>query len=167
MTVEHYRLLFEHNAWANNRVVEQIAIVGYQARLQLAGLDLGNGSILETVVHMLGTEETWLARCQGGTGPPLMTIEDAGTIAAIGERFKAQALKWQAMLGRLTDAGLDAISTNTSPASGKVFSHPLWTRLSHVLSHSTQHRGELALATTRLGHSPGELDFLEYYEFHR
>jgi uncharacterized damage-inducible protein DinB len=36
-----------------------------------------------------------------------------------------------------------------------------------VLSHSTQHRGELALATSRLGHSPGELDFLEYYEFFR
>jgi len=165
MTVEHYRLLFEHNAWANNRVVEQIANMG-EAASRPTGLDLGEGSVIETLVHILSAELAWFARCQGENGSHL-TVEAAGTIATIDERFKAQALEWQAMLGRLTDAGLDSMSTNTSPASGKVFSHPLWTRLSHVLSHSTQHRGELALASTRLGHSPGELDFLEYYEFHR
>ena len=166
MTVEHYRLLFEHNAWANARVVEQVTSLGYEVARRPAGLDLGDGSILETLVHALDTEETWFARCQGGNGPPRLTVEAAGSIAKIRQRFEAQAAAWKTMLESQTDAALDAMSTNTS-SSGKIFSHPLWTRLAHVLSHSTQHRGELALATSRLGCSPGELDFLEYYEFFR
>ena len=64
MTVEHYRLLFEHNAWANNRVVEQIANMG-EAASRPTGLDLGEGSVIETLVHILSAELAWFARCQG------------------------------------------------------------------------------------------------------
>ena len=163
MTVEHYRLLFEHNAWANNRVVEQIANVGYDVALQPAGLDMGDGSILETLVHALSAERRWYARCQGDEAPEALSAENT-SIEAIRDGFETQASEWQAFLGRLKDPGLDAISSNPSKATGEIYSHPLWVRLSHVLSHSTQHRGELALITSRAGHSPGNLDYLEYYD---
>jgi uncharacterized damage-inducible protein DinB len=192
VTIEHYRLLFSHNAWATGRVLDQVEAIGIEVTKQPAGLDLGDGSIWETLVHMLGAEERWFARCQGDASrsiaasdaaaatmeavrarfdnsflAPLLDASGAATIDAVRARFDAQAAAWQEFLDRLTDADLDGIVTNTSKTSGKVFSHPLWSRLSHVLSHSTQHRAELALATSRLGYSPGEIDFLEYYEFFR
>ena len=34
----------------------------------------------------------------------------------------------------------------------------------HQAFHSHQHRGEVALILTQLGHSPGELDFNDYMQ---
>ena len=165
MTVEHYRLLFKHNAWANDRVTEQIANLGYDRAREPAGLDLGDGSIIQTLVHLLHVEESWYTRCLGNASSPELTVEAAGTIETIRERLAGQASAWMGLLEEVEDPALDELVSNPSRTSDRIFSHPLWTRLSHVLSHSTQHRGELALATSRLGHSPCEPDFLEYYEF--
>ncbi len=36
----------------------------------------------------------------------------------------------------------------------------LWEMMLHVINHGTQHRSEVAMTLTKLGHSPGHMDIL-------
>ena len=47
---------------------------------------------------------------------------------------------------------------------GETWAYPLWQQLLHQVNHATQHRSEAALLLTRLGYSPGWLDFLVYVD---
>ncbi|HLL50859.1 MAG TPA: DinB family protein, partial [Thermomicrobiales bacterium] len=47
---------------------------------------------------------------------------------------------------------------------GETWTYPLWQQLLHQVNHATQHRSEAALLLTRLGQSPGMLDFLYFFD---
>ena len=64
-------------------------------------------------------------------------------------------------LDRAAEADLMAI-VETKDQNGIVTPIPRWRMLQHVLYHSAQHRAEAALILTHLGHSPGNLDFINY-----
>ena len=42
--------------------------------------------------------------------------------------------------------------------------HTLGAAITHVLVHSAQHAAEVAELLTQLGHSPGDLDFMEFLD---
>ena len=81
-------------------------------------------------------------------------------------RYKGCALK---MLKRLGD-----LNTNSRLAGGDTKLDTwldqveegisLWQALAHVVNHGTQHRSEAAVLLTAAGHSPGDLDMVDYAE---
>lgn len=70
----------------------------------------------------------------------------------------------QSLLEQLQDADLEPVITYASTAlPGKILAFPLWQQMVHQINHATQHRSEIAMRLTELGHSPGELGMSVFF----
>lgn len=160
MRAEEVALLFAYNAWANARVLDAAARVSAEQFVQPARLS--HGSVRGALVHVLGTEYVWRTRCQEGAFPKARLAEqDFPTADALRARWREEEAKLLAYLGALRDDDLARVVRYATTAS-VAHEIPLWQVLVHVVTHGTQFRGEAALALTRYGHSPGNLDLMAW-----
>jgi uncharacterized damage-inducible protein DinB len=66
-----------------------------------------------------------------------------------------------AYLASACDEDMEAEVTYRT-ARGETFMNRRGHLLTQAINHTTQHRSEVAVALTQLGHSPGDLDFVLY-----
>jgi len=152
--------LFEYNYWANQRVLKAAGQVSTEQFIAPAGLS--HGSVRGALVHVLAAEVMWRLRCQQGISPRAMLIEsEFPTLDDLATRWRAEERDMRDYLAGLTDADLQSALHYTN-TKGQSFEQALWQPLAHVVNHGTQFRGEAAVALTRLGHSPGDLDLIAF-----
>lgn len=153
MRLSDVRYLFEYDRWATRRVLavlDDIDEATWSAPNAIGELSLG-----AILVHQLGAHGRWRIGLSGGSGRFAPEREPLWTIAELRAGFAAEWPAWDAWLGRLDDAALDA--TNDEGIA-------LWQALAHVVNHGTQHRSEAAALLTAAGVSPGELDLIFFAE---
>jgi uncharacterized damage-inducible protein DinB len=149
------QLLWEYNTWANGQILAAAGRLPPAAlREPLAS---GHGTLFGTLLHLLDTEYGWRMLVEQGAETPVLTEQDIPDLAALTERFAAEAAAMRAYLAGLTDAGL--AEPLGYEVDGQQRERVRWHVLFHVVNHGTHHRGEAAAALTALGASPGELDF--------
>jgi len=152
MNAAEIRFLFSYDRWATRKVLEATRGVGPEVwgATGVVG-DRGLGSIL---LHMLGANMRWRhAFLQDGLEPrpeegPLQAVD--GLRALWDEELDA------------TQAWLETVDDNFV-----AYVHegvPVWQMLLHLANHGTQHRSEAAVLLTEAGHSPGDLDLIDYAE---
>jgi uncharacterized damage-inducible protein DinB len=122
---------------------------------------LDRGSIRDTLVHVLDTQEFWLARCRTAELPAELNPTAFETIDDLSTRWSATADETHSFLAQLPDSEIDKELHYTSNA-GQEYANPVWAVLTHMANHAMQHRSEIALMVTKFGHSPGNLDFIIY-----
>jgi uncharacterized damage-inducible protein DinB len=160
MRAEAVRTLFDYSYWANHRLLE--VALGLSPQQVVAPAPVPHGSLLGTLVHIFAAEQVWRARCQEGVSPAaLATVEAYPTLEALTRAWEAEEQAMRSYLATLTDQDMERVVTYRRP-DGRVYSHPLWQALVHVVNHGTQHRGEAALLLTGYGRSPGDIDFIVY-----
>ena len=112
---------------------------------------------------MMQAQHGWLRRVQE-LDPVEPWAEDAfPTIADLRNQWDALDAETLAYITTLTDNQLmERIEMRSS--RGWVMDAPRWQALVHQAFHQHQHRGEVAMVLTNLGHSPGEIDAFDWFE---
>jgi uncharacterized damage-inducible protein DinB len=154
MQVDEVRWLFAYDRWATPRVLAVLDGLdpAVWTRTSVVG-ERGLGSIL---VHHLGASQRWRHGFQDTGESPEPELEPLPTIHELRERWDAEWASVDAWLPTVTDGFVGYVHEGV----------PVWRMLMHVVNHGTQHRAEAAALLTAEGHSPGELDMINYAEEH-
>lgn len=121
---------FTFDAWANRRLL---------AAMESAGG--GTERMRDLMSHILGAQRVWLARLDGQPAPAdAFTVRSAAECTAIQTVLEAAWVRWLAARGE-SDFAEVLRYTNLK---GESFSNTVHDILTHVLSHGTYHRGQLA-----------------------
>lgn len=152
--------LFEYNRWANHRLLTKAAHLSGAELLDTAVLS--HQSVLGTLVHILDTQWFWRLGSQTGL-LPAQTLSAANfpTFTALKERWIEEDLAFSSYLMKLSDAQLNDMVTYHLPRARSRM-RPLWHILLHIVNHGTHHRSEIGMHLLKLGHSPGDLDFIKF-----
>ena len=146
-TVEHLRHLFAFNDWANRRLVAALK-------------ENASEKSRKILAHLLTTEQEYFARLYGkdSTGFdfwPDLTAEECGDLA------RATAEAYEKLLRRFDDEGLD-IRARYKTSEGIPQENTCRELLTHVLFHSSIHRGNIMLKLREEGFAPPKIDYIIY-----
>jgi len=146
-TVEHLRELFIYNDWANRRIV---------AALKSNRSEKGR----KILAHLLITEKEYYARLYGkdSTGFDFwqnLSTEDCGRLA------QENAENYERILKRFDDEGLGQIARYKT-SEGIAHENTFRELLTHVLFHSSIHRGNIILKMRDEGFTPPVIDYIIY-----
>ena len=157
------RRLYSYDASMNRRV---LGVASELDNGQFTSVVVhGQPSIRDTLIHIADAMTCHLPWWNGSMTrdesfarqfPPA----DYPDVRAVSEFIHAVEQEAAGFIATLTgDPDLERVYRRTRP-DGSIVERPLWEMMLHVANHGTQHRSEVALMLTALGHSPGDLDLL-------
>ena len=160
MQLNQMKALYDYTHWATDKLLETVAQLN-EAQFNNE-MPNGIGSIRVTLVHLVSAHWVWRERWQGNSPRALLNPDDFPTFEAIQQRWREEKQRMNDLFATLHDEDLDRqiIYTNTR---GQSLQQSLWRMMQHVLHHDTQHRSEIAMRLTELGHSPGELGMTTFF----
>ena len=160
MTPEEVRLLFDYNAWANQRSLEAASQLSDEQFIKPLGSSFS--SVRDTLVHICGAEWVWLERCHGRSPASIPDLSRVQTLAALREHWKPQAERLLIFIRGLTQDDLDRVMEYRTFNFG-VYKNPMWKSLQHLANHGTYHRGQITTLLRQLGTKPILTDLLHFY----
>jgi len=146
-TIEHLRELFIYNDWANRRIVPALESSPCENARKILN-------------HTPTTEKEYYERLYGkdSTGFDFwqnLSLEDCGNLA------KENAENYERVLKRFDDEGLGQIAKYKT-SEGVAYQNTFRELLTHVLFHSSTHRGNIILKMREENYAPPKIDYIIY-----
>ena len=146
-TVEHLRQLFTYNDWANRRILTALKENPLEKSRQI-------------LAHLLITEQEYFERLYGKDSKGFdfwqeLSLEECGALA------RETAERYEKLLRRFEDEGLD-LTARYRTSEGVWHENTFRELLTHVLFHSSIHRGNIMLNLRENGFAPPKIDYIIY-----
>lgn len=166
--LEAIQRLYAYNSEMMNRVIDRSRKLSFEQFT--SEVVSGQPSIRDTLVHIADAQVCHVSWWSGSTTRdqsfgrqfPAANYADVAAVLAFWKSVENETSAFVHSL--ISDADLNRTYTrdNEDGQSSKGFSgeRVLWEMMLHVVNHGTQHRSEVAVMLTALGHSPGDLDLL-------
>ena len=154
--------LFDHLSWVRDRILTLAGEPGIRLTDEAPPT---TRDLRTTLVHELDVEWSWRVRLQRDDPTEFapddeeLVAADFPSVEAIRARWHEDEVELRAWLAGLTDADLAAPCR-----AERSLRHPFWHHLQHLYTHGIQQLSDAATLLSAQGHSPGELDFLEFVE---
>ncbi len=144
---DHARSMMASTIWADDRILTAAEGISAEQFSQLRA----------QLEHMLGTQRYWYANWTGGkhTDPALTTLAEARVAYAASHDLMREFGSgltqegWERAEQWWLEWGVDARMA-------------LGESITQVFYHGVQHRSEMAVLLSLWGHSPGDMDYLNY-----
>ncbi len=150
--------LFDYSYWANAQILraaEALSPDGF-----MATSDITYRGVRATLVHSLDVERSWRLRLIGE--PPEvwdveLAAEDFPDLQRLSSAWHDDELEMRAWVDGLENAALHEV-VDLGPRDR----FPLEYFLLHIITHSAQQRRDVVILLEQAGHSPPEIEFLNY-----
>jgi uncharacterized damage-inducible protein DinB len=153
------RGLLAYTIWADRQILQALDEVPAEDLTRDTGTSFG--SVLGTMVHVLGGEQLWLSRFLGVPLQRLPGTADFPDLAALRTGFEDFWPQLEFFLASLSDEQMATEFTWTS-LSGETHTVPYRQALLHVVNHSTYHRGQVVAQLRQLGRSAPSTDLIHW-----
>lgn len=146
-TIEHLGHLFEYDDWANRQII---------AALHAGFSDKGR----RILSHILITKQEYFERLGGkdSTGFdfwPDLDLDDCAKLAT------SSSANYRTLISGLGEIGLDKIASYKT-SEGVPYENTYRDLLTHVVIHSSIHRGNIVLKMREEGLEPPKIDYILY-----
>jgi uncharacterized damage-inducible protein DinB len=146
-TIDHLRHLFQYDDWANRCTLDALE-ANYSERSR------------RVIAHILITKQEYFDRLAGkdSTGFDFWPDIDLGGCRALTDRTSESYRK---LLEALNETGLDRIAKYKT-SEGLSYENTYRELLTHVLTHSSVHRGNVVLKMREERLEPPKIDYIIY-----
>jgi uncharacterized damage-inducible protein DinB len=143
--LDHLRRQFAYDAWAHREVLTVIA------------RGSGSAPAIKLLAHILSAERLWLERIR--QQPQSLPVWPEFALDRCEAQIDELAQLWREYLAQLSPAALShKISYKNS--KGESWSSTVQDILTHVVLHSSYHRGQIASLMRAGGQTPAYTDFI-------
>jgi uncharacterized damage-inducible protein DinB len=154
------RELLLYMLWADRLMLKAVREVRPEDLTRDAGISFG--SMLGTMVHMMGSQRLWLSRFWGRSLDHIPTLTDFPDLMSWIHGWEETASEIEVFLAALTDEQLANALTWTS-TTGSIHTLPLWQPVLHLVNHVSYHRGQVVSLLRQMGYQTPSTDLVYYF----
>jgi uncharacterized damage-inducible protein DinB len=145
---------YKHNLWANLRLLDACAqLSDEQLDVTMSGTF---GSIRETLMHLLSSEEGYARHVTGKIPNP--TLKELTTFPGFDELRRRAKMSGELLIEAAEQKDLDRILS----LDGGTYQCPAMIVMIEAINHGTDHRSQIATLLSQQGIEPPGLDAWDY-----